>query len=370
MRTVLDDEVDVSYSQIYVKSEEAPDFGGMDDTFGGQSNGLCGAAWPGTLWLVTGLHYGGVGIRVDVHDECPELDDSWEEIVVASYRPLGRASLAEWGGGESWELGLEDVDYRVRYSASGMDLAFEAHTREDDAPVIDRYLLQFWPCPPEPDQVVKQTGGTAAYWHETVTKLPPPSLPDLVEEARLKAEREEWNREAERIRTEVVPEAVHWGGTLPSPALQQLCGSAREMAMAERELAEALAAESPQRQREIAGWVARRAYQEIGLAELDWVAPALTDVEQGRPLPPPFHVVALAWQRLQSDPSVPQRVAAMAREGIDQKSPMSNAVSTLFAAAQPDPFQAALAALYTGIEAFGTERRFLQDEVKEQLGVD
>jgi hypothetical protein len=365
---VLDDEVDVSYSQIYVKSEEAPDFGGMDDTFGGQSNGLCGAAWPGTLWLVTGLNYGGVGFRVEVHDERPELDDSWEEIIEASYRPLGRVSLVEWGDGKSWDLGLADVDYRVRYSASGMDRASDVHTRDDDEPVIDRYLLQFWPCPPEPDQVVKQTGEVAANRRRTVRKLPPPSLPDPEQEARWKAELECWERE--RIHTEVIPEAVHWGGTLPSPALQQLRGDAREMAMAERGLAEVLATESPQRQRKIAGWVARRAYREIGLAELDWVAPALTAVEQGRPLPPPFHLAGLAWHWLQSDSRVPQSIATMVQEWIDQDSPILKAVSTLFAAAQPDPFQAALAALHMGIEAFGAERRFLLDEVKEQLGVD
>ncbi|MEU6079691.1 hypothetical protein [Streptomyces sp. NPDC047108] len=368
VRTVLDGEVDVSYSQIYVLSEEAPDFGGMDDTFGGQSNGLCGAAWPGALWLFTGLKYGLVGFRVEVHDERPEPDDAWEEIVEASFRPQGRASLEEWGGGDSWDLGLADADYRVRYSACGMDRASDEDTRDDGEPVIDRYLLQFWPCPPEPDQVVKCTAESAAYWHSEVGELPPPTLPDPVEAARWKAEAEAW--EAERIPTVTVPEADHWGGTLPSPALRELVGGAREMAMAERELAEALAAESPQRRRKIAAWVARRAYEEIGLAELDWVAPALTAVEQGEPLPSPFHVVGLAWHRLRSEPGVPDSVRAMARAGIDEDSPMSKAVSTLFAAAQPDPLWAALATLYTGIEAFGAERRFMVDEVKAQLGLD
>ncbi|MET7486741.1 hypothetical protein [Streptomyces sp. NPDC005538] len=184
MRTVLDDEVDVSYCQVYVESQDASEFGDVNDAFGGQRNGLCGAAWPGMMWLATGLYYGRVGFRVEVHDERPDVDQGWEEIVEASYRPVGDASLVEWGGGTSWDLGLVDTDYRVRYSAFGMDRAAAAHSRGDGEPVIDRYLLQFWPCAPEPDLVVKQTARAAGYWHKHVSTLPPPGVPDPDEEAR------------------------------------------------------------------------------------------------------------------------------------------------------------------------------------------
>jgi hypothetical protein len=40
-------------------------------------------------------------------------------------------------------------------------------------------------------------------------------------------------------------------------------------------LAEAIAAASPAAQRSIARWAARRAYEIAGIADLDWVAPAL-----------------------------------------------------------------------------------------------
>ncbi|MEC3993776.1 hypothetical protein VSR01_09580 [Actinacidiphila sp. DG2A-62] len=184
MRTVLDDEVDVSYSQIYVESRHASEFDDVSEAFGGQRNGLCGAAWPGVMWLATGLYYGRVGFRVEVHRKRPAVDLGWEEIVEASYRPAGDASLVEWGGGNSWDLGLADTDYRVRYSASGMDRAAAAYRRGDREPVIDRYLLQFWPCAPEPDVVVKQTARAAVYWHERVSTLPPPVVPDVGRQAR------------------------------------------------------------------------------------------------------------------------------------------------------------------------------------------
>jgi hypothetical protein len=85
MRTAMTGPAWVAYAQIYVESSE--DFHDLGECFGGQHNGLCGAAAAGKLWLVTGLHSGRVGFTVEVHDEAPPLDDSWEEIVEASYRP-------------------------------------------------------------------------------------------------------------------------------------------------------------------------------------------------------------------------------------------------------------------------------------------
>jgi hypothetical protein len=374
VRTALDDEVDVSYSQIYVESEDAPQFGDMGDTFGGQCNGLCGAAWPGTLWLATGLHYGRVGFRVEVHDERPDVEEGWEEIVEAPYRPAGAASLAEWGGGHSWDLGLADADYRVRYSASGMQRAAETHSRSVDEPMIDHYLLQFWPCPPEPDQVVKQTSEIAGYWHSHVNTLPPPSLPDPDEEAQWKEELDSWEKQRERIAAELAAEeaaeAALWGGTLPSPILKAVRGPARDLALAEQQLTRALVAVDPERQRAIAGWMARRSYQEIGIADLDWVAPALDAVEAGGILPSPFDSVNAAWERLQSEPRVPPHIVPMVRAGVDQDSPVRRAVATLYAARMLAPLHAVLAALAEAVQAFGVDSRFPLAELKEQLAVD
>jgi hypothetical protein len=157
MRTLMTGPVWVSYSQIYVES--GPDDIDPDESFAGQQNGLCGAAKAGSLFLTTGLHTGEVGFAVELHDDEPPLDDTWEEIVEASYRPLGDVTLMTWAGdGGSWGLDLEEINYRVRYCGSGMDPAHQG------APV-DRYLLQFWPAPPATDRIVKQTSAQAAYWH-------------------------------------------------------------------------------------------------------------------------------------------------------------------------------------------------------------
>ncbi|MEU7070000.1 hypothetical protein AB0B30_04450 [Streptomyces narbonensis] len=176
MRRPVEGEVHVSYGQLYVTDDsgEQPE---LHESFAGQVSGLCGAAVPGFLWLVTGLHTGRVGFTVEVHDEAPGADPRWEDIVEASYRPASAgAALDLWGGGGSWRLGLAETDYRVRYSAQGMDRAHDLDTRVDEE-VVDVYLLQFWPSPPEPDRVVRQTSRQAAYWHRFARELTPPPPP-------------------------------------------------------------------------------------------------------------------------------------------------------------------------------------------------
>ncbi|MFF2555152.1 hypothetical protein ACFVUS_29400 [Nocardia sp. NPDC058058] len=161
-------EVGVSYSQIYVESVVGGVNSRMHDAFAGQRAGLCGATVPGELFLHTGLHSGKVGFTVEVHDQAPPLDPEWEDVVEVSFYPIPDQSfLVQWAGENSWELDLrQGLDYRVRYCAQGMDQAREKDVRLDGEPVLDRYLLQFWPAPPEPDRVVRQTSHVAAYWHE------------------------------------------------------------------------------------------------------------------------------------------------------------------------------------------------------------
>ncbi|OXR45659.1 hypothetical protein B7C42_01951 [Nocardia cerradoensis] len=172
----LDGEVHVHYSQLYVESDPESVGPDMEEAFAGQSAGLCGAAVPGALWLMTGLHTGNVGFTAEVRGQAPPLDTAWEDVVEVSFRPVSAQSwLMQWAGEACWELDLEEIDYRVRYCAQGMDQAHQKDTRLDDEPLLDRYLLQFWPAPPEPDRVVRQTAEIAAYWHDYARRQPSPT---------------------------------------------------------------------------------------------------------------------------------------------------------------------------------------------------
>ncbi|WP_326550659.1 hypothetical protein [Micromonospora sp. NBC_01813] len=47
----------------------------------------------------------------------------------------------------------------------GSDAAANYDTTPDGEPVRDRYLLQFWPGPAEPDRIVRQTTRFGADFH-------------------------------------------------------------------------------------------------------------------------------------------------------------------------------------------------------------
>ncbi|WP_461086063.1 hypothetical protein [Streptomyces deserti] len=425
VRRPVEGEVHVHYGQLYVESD--PDGYGPDlaEAFAGQSAGLCGAAISGALWLSTGLHTGNVGFTVEVHDQAPPLDAVWEDVVEVSFRPASDSSvLMQWAGEASWELDLEQTDYRVRYCAKGMDEAQQRDTRLDDEPQLDCYLLQFWPAPPGPDRVLRQTSKAAAYWHDHARRQPPPPTPAERAEAERLARLAQEQAERER---RIAYERWDWGGQLPSQALRDVRGNARGLLRFDPALVHAIDAAGPDTQRAVALLAARHACEAAGLTGIDWIAAALTALAGARPLPPPFDDPARMWQALETDPRVPDRTVARAvppqwppfrppaRDGastpmpaleqtprivgpaaavINQSAPpgpptpqpaattpntmtirvgapdpslrMSQphmAVPALLGAAEADPLQAALDAVYAAVVTYGEDYRALLREV-------
>ncbi|WP_209446622.1 hypothetical protein [Streptomyces palmae] len=310
VRRPVEGEVHVHYGQIYVESD--PDGFGPDlaESFAGQSSGLCGAAISGALWLTTGVHTGNVGFTVEVHDQAPPLAPEWEDVVEVSFRPVSDTSvLVQWAHEDSWELDLAETDYRVRYCARGMDRARQKDTRLSDEPRLDSYLLQFWPAPPAPDRVLKQTSAIAAYWHDYARRQPPAPTPaeraEAVRLARLAQEQAEEEHRIACVRWE-------WGGQLPSQALLDVGGNVRGLLDFDPSLVHAIGAARPETQRAIALLAASRACEEAGLAELDWIAAGLTALAEGRSLPRPLDDADRAWQALESDPCVPDATVVRA----------------------------------------------------------
>ncbi|MEU0357872.1 hypothetical protein [Streptomyces cyaneofuscatus] len=304
MRRPVAGEVHVHYGQIYVLSDPDGTNPGFGEAFAGQSGGLCGAAVSGALCMVTGLHTGSVGFTVEVHDEEPPLAPEWEDVVEVSFRPVSEdTSLVQWGGEAAWALELPVTDYRVRYSARGMDQGRDLDTRTDKEPQADRYLLQFWPAPPRPDRVIRETARIAAYWHGYARGRPAPPAPEQRAEAeRLARQAEERAAEERRLHYE----RWQWGGRLPSEALR---GARQSNVLGlltfDSDLVHTLGAADPEVRHTVALLAARRACEAAGLTGLPWVAGALAALEAGRPLPPPFDDPAGAWETLRSDPRVP-----------------------------------------------------------------
>jgi hypothetical protein len=87
MAVLFDADVPVHYGFINLLGADEEDQADLMDTRAGQVNGLLGAAAPGQLSLVTGLHTGRVPLVVRWHDTEPALGDEWEDVVEASFEP-------------------------------------------------------------------------------------------------------------------------------------------------------------------------------------------------------------------------------------------------------------------------------------------
>jgi hypothetical protein len=108
---------------------------------------------------------------------------------------------------------------------------------------------------------------------------------------------------------------------------------------------------SEQTRREIARWAAHLALQLADLHTRPWVAPALSALDNGQPLPAPFDDPPSAWARLAADPEAPNRLVASLKPD-EHEHQESMALPVLAAAVLPDATQAALNALwYTRLTA-------------------
>jgi hypothetical protein len=188
-------------------------------------------------------------------------------------------------------------------------------------------------------------------------ELPPPPTAEEKAEAEQQA-RLEAQQAQERAR--LASELSYWGGRLPSDRLRAAGGNAQAMARLDIGLAEAIAAASPDIQRLIARWAARRAYEVAGIADIVWIAPALLALDQGQELPWPFDDKKEVWRLLFSDLEVPRTTVASIVDRFSDLQPAqmmrsATAVPALFAAAGPDPLNAALQALFAAATAFGRD---------------
>ncbi|TDW71029.1 hypothetical protein [Kribbella pratensis] len=355
MRTLMNEPARVAYAQIYVQSGE--DYADLGECFAGQRNGLCGAAVPGKLFLVTGLHTGRVGFTVELHDTMPSVEYSAEDVVEAPYRPIGDAKLVTWGGSAGpWSLALEpQTDYRVRYSAWGMDEGHQAGPPMDGEPLVDRYLLQFWPARPAPDRVVKETSKQAAYWHKFARQQPTPAqLAALKQE---KAQQEEERRLAERV--------ADWGGALPSERMERTRFS-RELSYLDRALVDELEQADPQTLRSVARWAARRACEEAGYADDERIAGILDRMDRGADW-----FETLNGPRPPAEPGTkPREVVAQlgiqAHGWFDHRTPYENTTTVVTPTFNEDPFRAVIETIWLATTPF-TDKHQLLAELRDRF---
>ncbi|MBQ1099407.1 hypothetical protein KBY55_25960 [Streptomyces sp. b94] len=349
MRRVYSGEPAVVHGRFHVDSRRDPRGPGPSEACAGQINGLCGAAVPGCLLLDTGLRTGRVGLTVEVHGAAPPLDDGWEDVVEASFRPVSfSTAVLPCGRGVLCEVDLPPADHRVRYCGRGMDRSEETgFTAAEVAGPVGHCLLQFWPAPPAADRVVRQTSRSAEDRHRYARSLPPsPAGEGTAREC---------------------AETLSWGGRLPSQRVREAGGDARGLVPLDRDLLDAVDAACPVTQRSLARWAAHRAFTAAGLDDVDWITPALTALDRGEPLPAPFDDPQRAWERFFTDDRTTPG-ASHASDGC-RGNPLrqATAMPALRAAAQPDPLRAALGALFAAAVTHGTDYPALFAEARREF---
>jgi hypothetical protein len=151
----------VSYSQLVVVSsgKEGAEYGA---TVAGQRNGICGAALPGVLFLVTGTHTGFIDLTINELDGAPPLSDA-EDVVEASFTPVGQGvTLLGWDGGALAAWDMPARPHRARWSLT----AATQHAHDKSALVeLERCVLDLWPAEPREDEIIRATE-PFQYWHQ------------------------------------------------------------------------------------------------------------------------------------------------------------------------------------------------------------
>jgi hypothetical protein len=168
-RVLLDQVIETDYGQLNLAWGEDGTFDGDFDRFyGGQVNGLVGAAnWQG-VHVNLARRSGGSPVRIVLFDAAPGIDNGqWEDIVEVSITlPEGHEmAWSAWAGFGSGPISLPSGSYRLRVSAKGRD---EGHLSEFAEGTVDDYLLQLWPTPWQPDAILLIGSEDAEYWHREV----------------------------------------------------------------------------------------------------------------------------------------------------------------------------------------------------------
>lgn len=258
-----------------------------------------------SVGVITGIAMGQVNLTIEVLDAAPgAMDDRrpWEAVSEVSFeaRTSGaRIAFMAWGPEppfDSFELATGTGWYRVRAHAVGRNLDVDAVVSENPR---EEHLLQLWRTDGfQPARHHRMDNSWAGQWAKR--DVPGPEVDE---------------------HPSVAEEIIKWN-----------------------ELVDQIAGLGPEDQRRVAHWAASTVCELAGATALDW-GPALEALRDGRPLPPPFNDPVEAWTRLNQW----LRTVAVAPDGADAQD-MSRlpgvALSTVLYAADPNPTEAAVSAMY------------------------
>jgi hypothetical protein len=325
------------------------------------SNGLVDPAESGAV-ILTGIAMGDVHLRVEVRDEAPSAVDSeaWDEVVEVSVdaqpAPLSAREVALRVPPRAGRLRvaalMDATDAFPVLNPNGGPIRLRVRARGRDANIDgvdteprEKYFLVAWPAPVAPEVSYKWTDRYGAGLRLSAARTG-------VATGREGQANAEGRGEDDMVDVRDLFERRNWG-ELPSLRLRTVGGAAAGAAKLDRALVESIEAAEPRAQRAIAVWAARRACTMAGLAELDWVQPALEALEGEQPLPPPFDDRSEPFNFLRREERAPHTGVPWPAGGTRNIAQQYAALPAVKGAANADPLQAALDALYAAAVASG-----------------
>ncbi len=252
--------------------------------------------------VMTGIAYGPVSLTVEILDDEPAFDAAqsvWDVVEEATLKVTKSFHVITLGGEK-----LPDFDklaigrgmHRFRVSGRGRDTHWDLGV---DNPT-EEYLVQVWRVT-RPNEMVRLHKTDTAWDQEIVTPDP-----QLVGPRSGRGRVHVPEGRHEKMAEAAKQEAIRWGGRPPSEKLSR-CPQAIDIAGVDRALADAITRARLPKLRSITVWAVRRAYTIAGIADRDWIAPALDALEDGnRAVPWPFgrNSQEQLWQAFQDDPTI------------------------------------------------------------------
>lgn len=314
----------------------------------------------GFVAIFTGIAAGPVSLRMRSSDSAPELlQDEWEVIEETALTLRPEYSVMSLDGEVSDDFTLTEIpegDYRMRVSAAGRDENWDLAVEE----ASEKYLVEVWPEKIRYKKVYS-TKKTDEAWNRTPTG----TNTDTAVSAEGDEDLESWGEDATRSlgltnifvngKATLIPRGESPGKVETAFTRSKFANiyEAKKLVKYDEDLVLRICRASSRKQRNIAYWSARRAYELAGLAELDWVQAALENIDADE-LPEPFDKLMTVHWKIQDDDSIPKTTAIHLQQSVEIV-PQYAALNSIFFARERDPLDAALRALDVAVFTGGPE---------------
>ncbi|WP_064077174.1 hypothetical protein [Prescottella equi] len=260
-------------------------------------------AGPGFVAFYTGIAYGPARITVDVLDQAPHGPDTaaWEVIEESSLTATSDITVHAIDGTVTDLKPVPAGTYRVRAHARGRD----HHYGQDVTEPVEDYLVEMW-VEATPDPSVDTLHKTDTAWSPQ-TQVNESSLSAdyvfVTDDSGAVIKVAPQSPEAQAVRKKL----KEFGGRPLSPTLEAVFSS-RYVAGLDRDLIDKIDSATPAQQQAFARWCVRRAWERAGIADIDWLAAVLDNMDAGASPDTRFLASFEARNRLDQDPRITRTI--------------------------------------------------------------